>query len=112
MTIADSGDPALTVRGTNTTGDRRVVPELIPLASFGQDRSRRGPRRAKWRPKPRNGSGSGAGWQRRRCLPSGSAGRRVGPLTDGFPQIIPSSLVRRIEVRNLGAGRKCTQEGP
>jgi hypothetical protein len=36
MTVAGSVDPAVTVRGTKATGDRRVVPGLISGASLGQ----------------------------------------------------------------------------
>jgi hypothetical protein len=50
VTVAGSGDPDLTVRGTNATGDRRVIPDLIPLASFGQDRSPRGTKTCKMAP--------------------------------------------------------------
>jgi hypothetical protein len=46
MTVAGSVDPAVTVRGTKATGDRRVVPGLTSGASLGQNRSLGGPKRA------------------------------------------------------------------
>src|ERR671911_2682345 len=83
MTVAGSVDPAVTVRGTKATGDRRVVPGLISGASLGQNRSLGGPKRAECRPKTRDGKVRGSDGKSGGA-PSSSAGRCEGPLADGF----------------------------